>query len=668
METYQNTLEVILGSQEKAINQMAWAEKFAAKTPFEIPEIIEATTRLESYGIVSKDVMGITGDMASVMGKDLMQAVEALADAQTGELERLKEFGITKKMIEDQAEAMGKAVTNNKGQITDQEQFNKALFAIMEERFKGGMEMQSQTFKGMISNAQDFMGSFGRELGKPIFEKAKAGMQSFLDFLNHLSDSGAIDRFISKIHSAGSFVSSVFSKAAQLIKAAFTPIMGVLESMVSFFVSNFSTFQPYVIGVATAFLLYFTYLQLVNTWLRIVAAAQFIFNTVMSMNPVVLVVLAIGLLIGALIQLAGGWDTVKQKLLIFWQFLVTTWNSIWATLQPILTFLGQKLVQIWQYLVQVVPPILAQFKTLLLTWFTNIWLAIQPLLTILWTGIVNIFNSLKAFWEQWGGAITAYFSVVWSFVSSIFMSALTVLWTIVQGAFTYIYNIVSGVFKMISGVIQIGWALISGIFSTALSLLTGDWEGAWNNMLDMLSGVWSGIEDFFGGLKDLFFDSGKAIIQTLADGILSVATAPFDAVKSALGTVRNLLPFSDAKTGPLSNLTHNGGKIVTTMAEGVYRQAGVLHKAMTRTLEDTPTSTSGTVAANGYRVNPAGQRSTSGSDRRTQIKNLIEKLVIQGVDKDGKTIADEVIEALYEKLSQADDILSAADMEALLYD
>lgn len=29
------------------------------------------------------------GDMAGVMNKDIMQAVEAVADAQTGELERL---------------------------------------------------------------------------------------------------------------------------------------------------------------------------------------------------------------------------------------------------------------------------------------------------------------------------------------------------------------------------------------------------------------------------------------------------------------------------------------------------------------------------------------------------------------------------------------------------
>ena len=81
METYQNTLATVLKSSKKAKDAMAWAETFAGTTPFEIPEIVEATTRLSAYGITAKDTLGDIGDMASVMGTPLMQAVEAVADA-----------------------------------------------------------------------------------------------------------------------------------------------------------------------------------------------------------------------------------------------------------------------------------------------------------------------------------------------------------------------------------------------------------------------------------------------------------------------------------------------------------------------------------------------------------------------------------------------------------
>ncbi|MGG0702963.1 hypothetical protein ABE094_21435, partial [Bacillus inaquosorum] len=129
-----------------------------------------------------------------------------------------------------------------------------------------------------------------------------------------------------------------------------------------------------------------------------------------------------------------------------------------------------------------------------------------------------------------------------------------------------------------------------------------------------------------------------------------------------------VLTFSEARVGPLSNLTHNGGKIVSTIAEGVYQQAGTLHKAMYRTLDDTPTTTSGTVRANGYRINAGGSKGSGNINSKSSVKIEKGAITINGTGKDGATIGEEIIEFLYEKLSQADDVLSAADMEGLLYD
>ncbi|MBY0077900.1 transglycosylase SLT domain-containing protein [Priestia aryabhattai] len=185
MEQYEQTLTVVLKSHEKAKDTLKWAAKFAQETPFEIPDIVEATTRLSAYGMNAQKVLKDTGDMAAVMGKPLMQAVEAVADAQTGELERLKEFGITKKMIIDQSKKMGMdEIVNSQGQITDLENFNKALFALMRSRYKGGMELQSQTFNGLISNAKDSMGTLLRTLSQPLFEKMKSEMTQIVPVMS----------------------------------------------------------------------------------------------------------------------------------------------------------------------------------------------------------------------------------------------------------------------------------------------------------------------------------------------------------------------------------------------------------------------------------------------------------------------------------------------------
>jgi phage-related protein len=181
METYQNTLTTLMKDEKKAIETLAWAEKFAASTPFEIPGIVDATAKLTAYGIDATTVMTDIGNMAAIMGKPLDQAVEAFADAQTGELERLKEFGITKQMLIDKAQKMyGVEIVNAKGQITDMEKMNGALLGIMQERYSGGMEIASKSFKGMISNVQDAMGTILREMSKPVFDKLKNGLEKLV--------------------------------------------------------------------------------------------------------------------------------------------------------------------------------------------------------------------------------------------------------------------------------------------------------------------------------------------------------------------------------------------------------------------------------------------------------------------------------------------------------
>lgn len=41
----------------------------------------------------------------------------------------------------------GQQVVNNKGQIVSQKKFNKALLALMNDKFAGGMKKQAQTLK-----------------------------------------------------------------------------------------------------------------------------------------------------------------------------------------------------------------------------------------------------------------------------------------------------------------------------------------------------------------------------------------------------------------------------------------------------------------------------------------------------------------------------------------
>ena len=65
------------------------------------------------------------------------------------------------------------------------------------------------------------------------------------------------------------------------------------------------------------------------------------------------------------------------------------------------------------------------------------------------------------------------------------------------------------------------------------------------------------------------YDSGAKLLSTLSAGIKSAVSAPVDAIKGALSKVREYLPFSDAKVGPLSELTASGQAILNTIGDGM---------------------------------------------------------------------------------------------------
>ena len=75
-------------------------------------------------------------------------------------------------------------------------------------------------------------------------------------------------------------------------------------------------------------------------------------------------------------------------------------------------------------------------------------------------------------------------------------------------------------------------------------------------------------------------ESGKTILTAVGEGIKSAMKEPYRAAKSALSFVRDLLPFSDAKEGPLAGLTRSGVALIETLTAGITKAASLPEKAM----------------------------------------------------------------------------------------
>jgi len=91
----------------------------------------------------------------------------------------------------------------------------------------------------------------------------------------------------------------------------------------------------------------------------------------------------------------------------------------------------------------------------------------------------------------------------------------------------------------------------------------------WKEIWTFIKALFDKILSYLAALADKFRAAGKALVQALIDGITSIIGRPADILRGALGSLRAMLPGSDAKEGPLSDLTHSGKALVETFAAGM---------------------------------------------------------------------------------------------------
>lgn len=169
---------------EAGNNALDMIANFAATTPFQLDEVTDSFIRMANQGFVpTRQELVKLGDLASSTGKGFNQLTEAILDAQTGEFERLKEFGI-------KASQNGDKVTFSfREQQTTVDKTNSAIrdyiLSLGElNGIQGANALISQSLTGQISNLQDKLAAMFNEIGT-----ANSGvLYSALDITSSLID------------------------------------------------------------------------------------------------------------------------------------------------------------------------------------------------------------------------------------------------------------------------------------------------------------------------------------------------------------------------------------------------------------------------------------------------------------------------------------------------
>jgi hypothetical protein len=349
-EKFRTILETIEGSSAKAEKAMAWIQDFAIKTPYELEQVTESFVKLKAYGIdPTNGSLASVGDAAAAMGKDVIQGVEALADAMTGENERLKEFGIKASKQGDKIvyswTENGKTMVAT-AKANSKEQIEATITGIWNRRYGGAMDKLSGTWSGMVSNMSDQATKLIKGIGDAgIFDTLKNNLKGLLATVDRLEQNGTFRKLAKQISDDLSIAVKQLSDWvsqvdwAQMYEGIKTVVVGIKD-----FVSAVGGLKTILIALGVVMLA-----GPVASLIQIGSAVAALIPVLYSLgkafllltvaNPIMLAIgIAIGLIARAAYEIYKNWDPIKKWFTDLWSGIKGGAETLWGYLKEFVSW------------------------------------------------------------------------------------------------------------------------------------------------------------------------------------------------------------------------------------------------------------------------------------------------------------------------------------------
>lgn len=283
----QNVVDVTFGSATEAIN--SWSKEcLAAYGMNEVSAKRYAGTigaMLKSSGLagdaivdMSKDMVGLAGDMASFYNLDLETAFEKIRSGISGETEPLKQLGINMSVANLEAYALSQGIKTSYNEMSQAEQV-------------------MLRYNYLMSTTADAQGDFARTQDS-YANQTRLLSESWFEFTGVM---------------------------AEQLLPVLTTIVSWLNNIVAFLTENADMVSAVLVGLATTvgILAVAWVVHAAAQWLA-VAANQALIVSLLS-NPILWIALIIGVLVAAMyrwIQSIGGiknaWEICKLALIVGW--------------------------------------------------------------------------------------------------------------------------------------------------------------------------------------------------------------------------------------------------------------------------------------------------------------------------------------------------------------
>lgn len=390
----------------------------------------------------------------------------------------------------------------------------------------------------------------------------------------------------------------------------FNAIKTAISNTVNYVRANQSWLGPLISGItgaAVAFGTLKTAVALYTTIAKIATAVQIAFDAAMDANPIGLIVIAIGALVGALIWFftqtkigreiwATTWAAIQAaaQAVAAW-FMGTVvpafsaaWNAIKAAAQAVAGWWTGTLVPAlqaaWAAIQAAAQSVAGWFMTYVAPVFSAlggliaaIFARVQQAASIMWSMLQPIFTLIGQAWSLLWSAISATWNAVGPVIFAAIAGAVHVLGAVWSAGWNVLKAVVMTVFNVIKQIVQTALQVLAGIIRAVTDVINGNWRGAWNEMKGIVSNILNGAK----AVVSAAMNGIRSIISSILSGIKSVWSAAWNGLKgvvsAAIGGIRSAVNgIKNAVMGVFSSagswLLSAGRKIIDGLISGI--QAG----------------------------------------------------------------------------------------------
>lgn len=302
--------EIILKDMDQAKALLKDIEDMAATTPFESGDLKQGGRALLAFGATAEEIvptMRMLGDLAAGSGSNIQEIIRVFNKTRsvgklTGEtFEQFAERGINlqaeiTRMLGITGEQF--VQMRAKGEISF-DLVRQAMQGMVSEggMFFRAMDAQSQTWKGMLSTISDNVKRLARDMGSAMLPALKAGARVVISFLNGL---------MALNEATGGFLTQAAAATA------------AVTALTAAFIAARAAARAFGISMRSALL---------------------------SLGPIGIAIIAVGLLAGAFMKLVSAianskpvmeaWEANVQKFQMAWERLKTAFSNIWSAMTKV---------------------------------------------------------------------------------------------------------------------------------------------------------------------------------------------------------------------------------------------------------------------------------------------------------------------------------------------